>query len=253
MKKRYKILLTVSLSVNLIILSAYIQSTLPKNSLENKALIDSTEFINEGVPAARDQELDRVKEYYQKYEDTGDEVIFLGDSIIRGGAWNEYFPESAVKNLGIDGEETINLRNRLDSVVQDYPAKLFLLTGINDLAANRPTEKILADYQDIILTIKQKTPRTMIYVGSILPVNGKLLKDILEKETNRSIPLTNEKIMAMNSQLKALCEKTGVTFVDYYPHLLAGTELNPKLTKDGLHLNPDGYAVLAKVMKPYLR
>ncbi|MHB8125712.1 MAG: GDSL-type esterase/lipase family protein [Desulfitobacteriaceae bacterium] len=252
MKKGYKVLLVLSLFINVFILIVSIQSIADKGVIKNKSLVESKALKTGRVAVVNTDKPERVKEF-EKYQSTEKDVIFLGDSIIQGGSWSEYFPGLSVRNRGIDGEGTESILNRLDSIVKGCPRKIFLLVGINDLAANLGYEKILDNYENIIRTIQCRTPKTKIYVGSIMPINLKKLKDILEKKTNMVIPITNENIKTMNTQLKALCEKTAVIYIDYYPHLIDGQELKAEITTDGLHLKPDGYLILSNVIKPYLR
>ncbi|NLI94109.1 MAG: hypothetical protein GX434_18500 [Peptococcaceae bacterium] len=249
MNKGYKVLLALSLGLNILMFQNYFQSVLHKESLINKSFIE-----DKGIQAGstelgfNESKLDE----YKKYKSTENDIIFLGDSITQRGSWSEYFPGLFVRNRGIDGDGTENILHRLDPVVNGCPSKIFLLIGINDLAAQFDNEKILANYEKIILTIQEKTPKTKIYAGSILPVNSYKLKDILERETNTTIPITNQNIQALNTRLQTLCEKNRVIYIDYYTHVIEAGELKPELTKDGLHLNSDGYIVLSTVLQPYL-
>jgi len=235
MKKGYTLLLAVLLFISAFMLTVFTQFIADKGGINNKLLFDSKLLKSD------------------QYSGTNKNVVFLGDSIIKGGAWSEYFPDLSIQNQGVNGDRTESILNRLDPIVQGRPCKIFLLAGINDLAANLEYEKILENYRNIILTIQLETPETKIYAGSILPVNRKNLQDIPEKKNNIVIPIMNRKVREMNTLLKELCNKTRVTYIDYYPYFAEAQELKAELTTDGLHLNPDGYSILSKVIKPYLR
>lgn len=63
------------------------------------------------------------------------DIIFLGNSITNGGEWAELLDNPHVKNRGISGDRADTMLDRLHVITKGKPAKIFLLIGINDLAA----------------------------------------------------------------------------------------------------------------------
>ena len=100
--------------------------------------------------------------------DTG-EIIFLGDSITDGCEWSELFHDLSIKNRGISGDVTQGVLDRLGEVVESNPKKIFLMIGVNDLAAGKTEKEIVSNIKKIIKNIQKKSPATEIYLESILP------------------------------------------------------------------------------------
>ena len=157
------------------------------------------------------------------------EIIFLGNSITDHCNWSELFANLNVKNRGIGGDIIEGLIDRIDEVVSSKPKKIFLLIGINNLGRKNTVEKILINYERLIVTIVKKSSKTKLFIQSILP-------------TCRRTDLLNSDIMAINMGLLALSEKYGLTYIDLFKVLKTEkNELDPTYTFDGLHLNGKGY------------
>jgi hypothetical protein len=61
------------------------------------------------------------------------QFVFLGDSNIEQGAWNEWFPTLPCINRGIGGDTVNGVRLRLDSAI-NQPLGVSLVIGSNDVA-----------------------------------------------------------------------------------------------------------------------
>jgi lysophospholipase L1-like esterase len=174
------------------------------------------------------------------------EVVFLGNSITYGGDWNGMFPSLLIKNRGISGDVTQGVLDRLDRVLETRPAKIFLMIGINDLAFGRNEEEILANIKRIIREIRQGSPETILYLQSLLPVNPDY--PVFSNHTDKGLQIKN-----INRVLRRMAGDYGAVFVDLYP-LFVGQDdkLDPRYTKDGLHLTAAGYSVWEKAVAPHL-
>jgi len=93
-------------------------------------------------------------EHFKTYATSEKDVIFLSNSITAGTDWHELLNNPNAKNLGISGDITFGVLERLDEIVAGKPAKIFFLIGINDLQWNTPDEVILKNYARIINRIK---------------------------------------------------------------------------------------------------
>ena len=103
---------------------------------------------------------------------------------------------------------------------------------------------IAAAFEKIILGIKEKSPRTRIYIQSVLPVNEKILGP----------RVNNRDVVDLNFRLKALADRRGLVYIDLYAVMLdSAGRLNRALTADGLHLNKRGYEVWKAVLEKYIR
>ena len=163
------------------------------------------------------------------------EIIFLGDSITDIGEWIELWKNRRVRNRGISSDNTFGVLARLDEVTSRNPAKIFLLIGINDIARNIPDSVILRNYARIVQRIRTESPRTRLYVQSILPTNSAFSE--YKNHQNKT-----DHIAWLNAQLRSLCKRTEAIFVDLHSAFADGEgKLDRQYTNDGLHLTGAGY------------
>lgn len=178
------------------------------------------------------------------------DIVFLGNSITDGCEWSELFSNPKIKNRGISADRTQWLLKRLDPIVKGKPKKLFLMIGINDLAADVAPETIVANIKKLLERFAAESPRTKIYVQSILPVNGVDIKSRFKKHRTQ-----NERVVATNKMLRALCEgRKNTLYVDLFPALAdANGRLDKRYTNDGLHLMGAGYVAWKKAIEKYVK
>ncbi len=173
---------------------------------------------------------------YESLPNTRGEIIFLGNSITDTAEWSELFGNRRVKNRGISGDNSFGVLARLTEVTAGKPAKVFLMIGINDLSRNVSDSLLIRNYRRIVQQIRTESPRTRIYLQSILPTNNRFTQ--FPKHQGKEIH-----IRALNDTLQTLAQQTGQTFVDLRPYLSdTDGKLDTRYTNDGLHLNGDGYA-----------
>ena len=191
---------------------------------------------------------DQRKSLFEILPDTKNEIIFLGNSITDGSEWFELLQNPRAKNRGISGDTSEGVLFRLYQVTRVQPAKVFLLIGINDLSKNVSPDTVYANICKIVSTIRTKSPKTRVYVQSILPVNNSF--KTFSTHTSRT-PLVKD----INQRLKNICPKLGATFVDLFSELKNPNDdlLNPLYTNDGLHLLGEGYKAWLQVILPYLK
>ena len=190
--------------------------------------------------------------YYQKKSlfeilpDTKNEIIFLGNSITDGCEWSELFKNPNIKNRGISGDITDGVLFRLDEVVRSNPAKIFIMIGVNDLARNKSPEYILTNYSKILAAIKEKSPKTHVYVQSVLPVNDEF--GMFGNHTNKS-----KEIKQVNEGLISMARNFDNTYIDLTETFSDNNgKLRKELTNDGLHLTAKGYLAWKDEIKKYL-
>ncbi len=190
---------------------------------------------------------DQRKSLFELLPDTKNEIIFLGNSITDGSEWSELIQNPKAKNRGISGDTSEGVLFRLYQVTRVQPAKVFLLIGINDLSKNISPDTVYVNICTIVSTIRTKSPKTKVYVQSILPVNNTFKS--FASHTSRT-----PQVKDLNERLKNICPKLGATYVDLFNELRNPNDdlLNPMYTNDGLHLLGEGYKAWVKVIQRYL-
>ena len=184
---------------------------------------------------------------FEKMPDTKGEIIFLGNSITDGGEWCELLGNPKAKNRGISGDTTDGVLFRLNEVTRSKPAKVFLLIGVNDLSKGVSRDTVYSNIRRIAQKIRKDSPKTKVYIQSILPVNESF--GLFKNHTNKTAD-----VLWVNAQLKTWCEKEQVQYVDLYSRFKSPDSelLNPQLTNDGLHLKGDGYLLWIDILKPFI-
>ena len=214
-------------------------------------------LLSTGISDAQQKKAEKPKFfpfYYHKVShfrtlpNTKNEIIFLGNSITDYCEWAELFQNPNIKNRGISGDVTDGVLERLDEVTESQPAKIFIMIGINDLSRGKSEEYIFNNYKKIINRIKKETPKTKIYIESILPVNEARGK--YKNHTNKT-----ENVISLNKQLKTLAEETdNAQFIDLFTAFADKNQrLAFKYSLDGLHLNGDGYLVWKSIIDQYVK
>lgn len=187
------------------------------------------------------------KDMYDHLPDTRNEIVFLGNSITDGAEWYELLGNKRIRNRGISADVTEGILLRLDAITKLKPAKIFIMIGINDLARNMTVGEITANYRTILERIRTETPKTKVYVQSVLPVNpgtGMALK-----HTNKT-----DLIIELNARLRELAAEFGHTYIDLFSVMAdAHNHLPGKYSIDGLHLTYEGYRVWTEAIIQYVR
>lgn len=183
---------------------------------------------------------------FNKLSITSKDIVFIGNSITNGAEWNELFPQKRVKNRGISGDTSEGVFDRLDAVVKGKPAKIFILIGVNDISQEIKVETIVLNMKRIVEKIQKESPKTKIYIQSILPVNPdfEMFKGHMKPDLIKEI----------NQFYQNIAQEYKVNYIDLYSHFLEdGTDkMNKKYTNDGLHLLGEGYLLWREIVKPYL-
>ena len=187
------------------------------------------------------------KSHFETLPNSANEIIFLGDSLTDGCNWSELFQDPRMKNRGIGGDITDGILIRLREVTESQPAKIFLMIGINDLARGKQVPDVVNNIQAIIKKIRSSSPRTVIYLQSLLPVNSDF--GMFPEHTNKG-----SAVIAVNDRLKNLAEKYAITYIDIHSALVNKEgKLHPNYTYDGLHLTGEGYVIWKRQIRDYMK
>ncbi|RZK44179.1 MAG: GDSL family lipase [Pedobacter sp.] len=170
-------------------------------------------------------------------------IVFLGNSITEVGQWQDVTGVANVVNRGISGDNSYGVFYRLDPILGQKPAKIFLMIGVNDIKRGTPIADIARNYERIVIKVKRESPKTKIYLQSVLPVTESILASIYDN-------IRNPKIIELNKLMKDLSTKYKVPYVDLYSQMIDERgQLVRSLTTDGLHLQPEAYVIWANYLK----
>ena len=159
------------------------------------------------------------------------DVCFFGDSITRGGKFQNYFLQKKIVNLGITGDTISGMRERTDMVASVKPKKVFVMAGINDLFLRKTPEMCIDEFKAMYEKLRKSVPDAEIIIQSVLPLN-------LQKYNKK---FDRQKIVIYNKLLSELSDEYSVVFVDLYSEYAKDDNLPEELTVDGVHLYPDSY------------
>ena len=184
-----------------------------------------------------------IKEFKSNPLNYGD-IVFLGNSITWGGKdWSKRLKHPNIRNRGIGGDVTDGVLARIDEITYFKPKAVFLLIGINDLWNNNNPNDPSAEYIanniiQIAQVINAETPKTKIYVQTVLPI---------EKEQYKT------SILKVNEIIKANEKENPYQIVDLYSIFVNENGLIRKeLSTDGIHLNEKGYDAWVEFIKPII-
>lgn len=180
--------------------------------------------------------------HFETLPKSEEDIIFLGDSLTDLCEWSEFFRNSRINNRGICGDTTEGILNRINNIVESKPQKLFLMIGINDLSQGRKVGDVLNSYKLILKSLQEQTPKTKVFIQSLLPVNT-------QSFPNRNPELTN-KVIKVNATLQELAKEFSFQYIDLYSSFLdSNNQLDAQYTSDGVHLNGQGYLIWKKVIE----
>ncbi|MGQ4645951.1 GDSL-type esterase/lipase family protein [Lyngbya aestuarii] len=171
-------------------------------------------------------------------------IIFLGDSLTDCCEWSEIFRDKNIKNRGIAGDSTDGILQRIDEILASLDQKIFIMIGINDLIQNCPRSTIVTNYKLILEKIQCKSPKTEVFIQSVLPINNQKF------QASQQITLSNEKVINLNKNLEELAQEFSFQYLDLFSFFVdENNELNAKYTSDGIHLNGQAYLLWQEIIK----
>jgi lysophospholipase L1-like esterase len=171
-----------------------------------------------------------------------DAVLFVGSSSIR--LWRTLaadLPQVPTINRGFGGSQIADSLYFAGQLVAPYhPAAIVMYAGGNDLAAGKPPEQVRDDFGAFVTCARHWAGEVPFAYISIKP----------NLSRRAQLPL----IRQANALIRACAQERGVAFLDIHrPMLGADGEADPRwFDADGLHLNAQGYALWAGVVREWL-
>jgi lysophospholipase L1-like esterase len=180
-------------------------------------------------------------------------VVFMGDSITdiwQQARFNFFVPEKPYVDRGISAQTTPQMLVRFRPDVIDLkPKVVVILAGTNDIAGNTgpmTDEQIegnlasmaeLAKLHGIKVVLASITPTSAYHP----PANGSAPQTTLR-------PMT--RIKAINAWMQKYAADNGHVYLDYFTPMLDSTGLmKAELTRDDLHPNEAGYAIMGPLVE----
>ncbi len=193
--------------------------------------IGSSDFHYENLSANR---IERIM------KESPDEVkiCMLGNSITEAGNWNELLQSNSIRNCGQGGYTTGQMLWHMDAtVISARPSHCFIMGGINDFSMDLEYQTVWNNFVEIIKRLED---------AKIQPVVQSTLFQA-EGSPNNSV------VKQLNTDLKQLCEKMNLDFLDINSVLSRNEALELKYSTDGTHLNQEGYEKWGKFLRVYFR
>ena len=165
--------------------------------------------------------------------------IIIGDSMVAYINLSQYGLD--LINMGIAGDTTIGVIERLDAVLRIKPEIVFVNVGSNDLVLTHHS------LEEIVLNIKRIFEKlstfSKVYILSLTPVNESVEDVNLLYVGGRK----NEDIYAINQKLRMLFKDCYIDTSDILKD--ESLKLNKAYTTDGIHLNHQGYSIWIEKIK----
>lgn len=167
-------------------------------------------------------------------------IVFVGNSITDMHVWTEAFGnDPRVVNRGNSGGYSFEVLDNVESWVRFKPAKVFIKIGTNDLGTDYREQSIADNISKTVKIIRRESPKTEIYLQSILPAYDQKYK-------------TLKTIQATNKLIQAIAEgNEKITYVDLYSKM-SGILNGSPYSLDRLHLEAYGYKVWVDAIKDYV-
>lgn len=174
------------------------------------------------------------KLFFQRERST---IVFFGDSIIKGGNWNDLLNRDDIKNSGFPGFTTSHLTWLIKENVIDYHPKICILEGgINDIGVGIPLKRIENNFRSLIDTLISR---------NIVPI----VQSTIYQEDN---PNSQILVDSLNSFLLNYCAQKSIQFLDINSKLSTSDGLKPMYSLDGTHITESAYVIWGGEIKRIL-
>lgn len=184
--------------------------------------------------------------YFSMLPISNEDVLVIGDELVKNGEWQELLGNPNVKNRGTGwgyGGDIATTNNIVDAtfaatgVTKENAKAIFLYTGTADANGTTPIATVQSNYKSLLNKIKSYSPASKIYLMALCPTKN--------STTNSG------RIAVLNEYIKSLAGDN-VEFVDTYTPLLSGTTANSKYFYPDNYLGAMGYVKFAQIMQAAL-
>ena len=206
----------------------------------------------------QEKEMKRARYRQQNAYIRKGQTLFTGSSLMEQFPITEYCLNEGLPiayNRGIGGYTTDEFLAAIDDVLLDVqPAKLFINIGTNDIRSMPEGEDwfshLSANYRAICEIIRDRLPKTTVYMMAYYPVN---LEALQARADQGPILRTNENVAKANEMVSALAAEFGFHYIDVNDGLKDETgSLKAEYTRDGIHFDSTAYRTVFERLKQYL-
>lgn len=188
------------------------------------------------------------------------QILFVGSSLMEHFPINEILMSrglsTVIYNRGISGYTIPELLGSMDEQIFDLePSVIFINIGTNDISRSEETaEGFEADYRNVLSQIKERLPKTKVYVMAYYPVNVELAKKVVAwPEAPLAAELRLQRLDKANSIAESLAKEMGYEFINVNDGL-AGVDgqTRKEYSTDGIHMWPKAYEIIFDNMSKYI-
>ncbi len=163
-----------------------------------------------------------------------DRIVLIGDSLIQNGEWSEMLQPLPVANRGCGGDTSRQLHERVLHTDLSHANAVIGMVGINDLLKGGEA-----------LEVAETINRTIMHLRSEgLPVAWLSILPVAPPR-----PDCNHAITSANDLIGTSCRDHGAHFWDVASDFAEKGRLSTRFSLDGLHLNGEGYQLLASAVR----
>ena len=203
--------------------------------------------------ARRKEQFRRLNPFCRKGQ-----IVFAGSSLMEQFPVEELLRDKelpyCVYNRGNSGYVTSQMLTDLREMVLDLePSKLFINIGTNDLGQGLG-ETLWSNYDEILRRVRETLPACTVYIMAYYPCNDQADFGGDPKEKARVFKTRNpESLLAANQRLEDLAKQHNCRFIDVNEGLYdENGRMKAEFCVDGIHMYPDGYAIVLDNLLPYL-
>lgn len=203
--------------------------------------------------ARRKEQFRRLNPFCRKGQ-----IVFAGSSLMEQFPVEELLEDKGlsycVYNRGNSGYVSSQMLDDLNEMVLDLePSKLFINIGTNDLGQGLG-EILWQNYDEILRRVREALPGCTIYIMAYYPCNDVADFGGDPEAKARAFKARNPaSLLAANERLKVLAARHGCRFIDVNEGLYdENGRMKAEFSVDGIHMYPDGYAIVLDNLLPYL-
>lgn len=181
----------------------------------------------------------RIEGFIAAEKQEGYDVVFVGDSLIENWQIDESFLDYSCFNMGISGDVTEGVINRLNLVDAVSPKIVVLEVGTNDLRRYGDVDLAASNMKKIVdELIRIESVKQIIILGLLpTPANEASMNEMKQTLNRRyeDLSLQNDKI----------------TYIDLFePYSSSNGFQNDTLFCDSMHLSAEGYKKMVSLVEP---
>lgn len=219
---------------------------------DNMSPQDSALIKMEVIPM---EDWPNLKKYSQanaklsKPEPSKKRVVFMGNSITEN--WvkfhGEFFEQNLYVGRGISGQTSAQMLIRFRPDVIDLDADVVVIhAGTNDIAANRGPVTLEHIAGNIFSMAElAKANGIKVVLASVLPANSYSWRPAIYPA---------DKIIALNTMIKAYADKNNIVYLDYYSSMVDNNKgLKKEYGRDSVHPNLAGYQVMEPLVNKAIK